>query len=997
MKPEYQIWQALKLDGTRVTGYRMKGADSEVTLRDPATGDTTTISTDDIDELIPGSTLMPDGQMAAISRTQQRDLIRFLSELGKPGGMPPDDIDTALRQHQSHAPVSFAFDKAPLHPERWPNRSHARNKQRLYDFYPKQAEHFRTMKPAPMLLTEFPGLDGGQAGHWGYQTEQDWADDRWNQTLLGSMQAGVFTGNGKVIPRGVCVRISEQNEVAACFNPDTLNWEMVWKGGFVDYSATRHGFMDGIRMKGTVLPDSELAPSAAPAEKQPDARYRGFYRHGDRVIFSWSVNQPDTGLTEYLETAEYRNGVFTTIRGPAQTHECRDLIHGGPVRHPEVIKTAIVSGDQKPWAIDTIQLPVENLWKALFFCSGHDFLPDGSAMVCTMQGDVWHVSGLISTSEQPREAHWRRFASGLNHPLGLVISGSRIFVQCRDQLTELHDLNSDGEADFYECLCNDFETSPAGHDFICGLERDPEGNFYTASGNQGLLKMSPVTDPPATVSPRTNTQNRSEINASAADNIKGHRYSARVIATGFRNPDGLGILPDGTITVPCSEGEWTPASMICAVRPSLTGEEICSSGGPPFFGYRGPHVKVAADRVPEFPLAYLPRGLDNSSGGQIVVPDDRWGPLKGQLLHLSFGMGTHFLVLRDEVKGQLQGAVIPLPGDFRSGVHRGRFNPVDGQLYVTGMDGWVSFTPDDGCFQRVRYTGDRVQIPTGFHVHENGVIVRFAQKIDRSVAEAADSHFAQCWDYRYSAAYGSAELSAMHPGVRGHDVLTVRKAHLLPDEHSLFLEIPDIQPVSQLYLRMHVNAGSLSDAADLPKTDDGHDLFMTVNALDEPFRGIPSEIDEEKVVGVHPIVRDMNTNLVQVPNPWRASIPGERPIVIETEKNLTYQTRELRVLRSEPIQLTLKNPDVVPHNWALLKPESLRTVGEMANRMIADPEAVSRHYIPKSDLVLAWTDVVPSGESFAISFRAPETPGRYPFLCTFPGHWMVMNGVMIVE
>ncbi|MFN9976711.1 MAG: hypothetical protein ACK58T_43095, partial [Phycisphaerae bacterium] len=83
--------------------------------------------------------------------------------------------------------------------------------------------------------------------------------------------------------------------------------------------------------------------------------------------------------------------------------------------------------------------------------------------------------------------------------------------------------------------------------------------------------------------------------------------------------------------------------MICAVRPSLTGEEICSSGGPPFFGYRGPHVKVAADRVPEFPLAYLPRGLDNSSGGQIVVPDDRWGPLKGQLLHLSFGMGTHFL------------------------------------------------------------------------------------------------------------------------------------------------------------------------------------------------------------------------------------------------------------------------------------------------------------------------------------------------------------------
>ena len=42
---------------------------------------------------------------------------------------------------------------------------------------------------------------------------------------------------------------------------------------------------------------------------------------------------------------------------------------------------------------------------------------------------------------------------------------------------------------------------------------------------------------------------------------------AEVLATGFRNPDGLALLPDGSITVPCSEGEWTPASMICQVRP----------------------------------------------------------------------------------------------------------------------------------------------------------------------------------------------------------------------------------------------------------------------------------------------------------------------------------------------------------------------------------------------------------------------------------------------
>jgi azurin len=98
----------------------------------------------------------------------------------------------------------------------------------------------------------------------------------------------------------------------------------------------------------------------------------------------------------------------------------------------------------------------------------------------------------------------------------------------------------------------------------------------------------------------------------------------------------------------------------------------------------------------------------------------------------------------------------------------------------------------------------------------------------------------------------------------------------------------------------------------------------------------------------------------------------------------------------EAIRLTLVNPDVVPHNWALVKPGTLPRVGELANRLVADPDAVARHYIPDSDDVLVYTDVVlPRGE-FTIHFRAPNEPGRYPYLCTFPAHWLVMNGEMIV-
>ena len=81
----------------------------------------------------------------------------------------------------------------------------------------------------------------------------------------------------------------------------------------------------------------------------------------------------------------------------------------------------------------------------------------------------------------------------------------------------------------------------------------------------------------------------------------------------------------------------------------------------------------------------------------------------------------------------------------------------------------------------------------------------------------------------------------------------------------------------------------------------------------------------------------------------------------------------------------------------LVRPGTLASVGDLANKLIADPEAVLRHYVPKSDDVLVYTDIVPPQQSDTIWFDAPKEKGRYPYLCTFPGHWMVMNGELIVE
>lgn len=956
VRPEYVSWQILTDDGHIVTGYKVRENEASVTLRDPASGEETVVVKDHIDAELQQGSPMPGDLAHALSRKQLRDLVRFLIEVTGNDAELPSELQHALHHGPGHGPARFPLDTAPLAPRRWSHAAHHVNRDRIYDFYTKQAEHFRTQDRVPMVLAPYPGLDGGKHSHWGNQNEQTWAAERWQQADLGTVQSGVFRGGGKTIARGICVRIGPNKNWAVCFNPDTLAYEVVWRDGFVSLSSVRHGFMHGLRLEGTVV--------QAPQTSAPDEPfvYHGYYRVGDRVVFAYRL-----GDTEYLDMPSIEEGRFARVRRLRDEHPMRDAVRGKDAsalsaRWPQRLETAIRPGRGRPFAIDTIELPEPNPWNVPLYCTGHDFLSDGSAMVSTMTGDVWHVSGL-GDADSAGVARWRRFAAGLHQPLGVVVADGRVYVQCRDQLMRLSDLNGDGEADYYECFSNAFETSPAGHDFICGLERDEAGNFYTASGNQGLLRIT-------------------------AD---GRR--ADVLATGFRNSDGLGLTPEGLLTVPCSEGEWTPASMVCAVP--LEAQTLAGDGSPgaalPHFGYRGPRD----GQPPELPLVYLPRGLDNSSGGQTVVPKNHWGEMGGKLLHFSFGAGTWFMILQDRVGSQRQGAVVPLAGDFRSGVHRGRFSPHDGHLYVTGMQGWGAYVPEDGCFQRIRYRGEAVQMPIGFHVHRNGVRVDFTRPLDTDTAADTGSHFAQCWNYRYGGAYGSPEYSPMHPGVAGHDPLAIRSAHVLPDGRSLFLEIPDLQPVNQLHLRMHVDGSDRFVTAG--RTAEGHDLLLTVHALDDDFENFPGYVRQEKTLAAHPILADMALGALRVPNPWLQPIEGARELTIETGTNLSYRTTEVRVRAGEPLAFTLANPDVVPHNWVLARPGSLQRVAAAANELIADPEAFARHYIPDSDDILCHTDIVEPGTEQTLYFTAPKAPGRYPFVCTFPGHAMVMNGVMIVE
>ncbi|RBP42664.1 azurin [Roseimicrobium gellanilyticum] len=843
-----------------------------------------------------------------------------------------DDKEATLKEASGGAgavsAALFEYRKEPLQPELWPNHKEHVNRDRIYDFYAKEALQFKGADKLPAVTPPYPGLDGGTLGHWGNQSDDTWRDARWSQSDLGDLLSGVFKGAGLTIPKAVCVRLGDKGEMSACFDPETLSFPVVWQGGFISLSDVRHGFMAGLKMDGTV------ATKEAGVKPKEPFKYHGFYRNGKKTIFAYQL-----GGVEMLDAAWVENGKFVRLKAPASGHPWRDLIKGGTAQWPQVITTKGEVGKDASFALDTLTLPEDNPFGTLFFIGDHDFFSNGDGAVCTMTGEVWIVKGI---DDKLANLKWKRFATGLHQPQGLLIVEDKIHVLGRDQITRLVDLNGDDEADQYECVTNAMITSPSGHDYITGLQRDTEGRFYFASGNEGVCRVKPGS-------------------------------AVEVLATGFRNPNGLGLSKSGIITTSVQEGDWTPTSAVSEIK---TGS---------YYGFGGPKPGVTTEQ----PVIYLPRGVDNSSGGQAFVEGTRFGLPEETMLHFSCGACTGFAVLRDTSAGIPQGLAWQLPADFLSGAQRGRFHPKDGQLYVSGMYGWGCYGPKDGHLQRVRFTGDKStpqsNFPVKWEARQNGVMVTFNQPLDKATAANVKQHFVQAWNYLYSGAYGSQEWSVKHPKVAGHDVLEITSTRVMPDGKTVFLEVPELPVANQVHL--HIATAK----------DETHDLFATIHRLGKPFTDFPN---------AKPLLAKATTAAPPTdagfafppakPNPWAEGEKG-RAVQLDAALGLQFAQKTLTVKVGERISLTLNNPDVVPHNVVLIKPGKLQAIGDLSNKLITDPEGPAKHYVPESGDVIAYTDMVMPQKQFTIHLTAPMEKGEYLYLCTFPGHWVVMNGVLKVE
>jgi putative heme-binding domain-containing protein len=111
---------------------------------------------------------------------------------------------------------------------------------------------------------------------------------------------------------------------------------------------------------------------------------------------------------------------------------------------------------------------------------------------------------------------------------------------------------------------------------------------------------------------------------------------------------------------------------------------------------------------------------------------------------------------------------------------------------------------------------------------------------------------------------------------------------------------------------------------------------------------------------------------------------------------MLYDKDSIAVQAGKPFEIVFENNDLMPHNLVVGQPGSLEEIGLAAEAMASTPGATEKQYVPSSPKVISFLRLLQPRESDKVAMTAPEKPGVYPYVCTFPGHWRRMFGALYV-
>jgi putative membrane-bound dehydrogenase-like protein len=207
-------------------------------------------------------------------------------------------------------------------------------------------------------------------------------------------------------------------------------------------------------------------------------------------------------------------------------------------------------------------------------------------------------------------------------------------------------------------------------------------------------------------------------------------------------------------------------------------------------------------------------------------------------------------------------------------------------------------------------------------------------------------------------------------------------------------------------------AGSLTDInlntrlaaflaiADMPASDDMGNVLSATQKIPQNAndywisRAIPIAMATH-VKGFGEETKAANLVKMERANISRARV--DQAVKIAVVKNaMKYDTKTFTVKAGSMVEVEFTNPDFMQHNLLILQKGSLEKVGAAADKLAQDPKGIDQNYVPKMPEVLFSTKLINPQETFKLKFRVPDDAGDYPFICSFPGHWRIMNGIMKV-
>ena len=351
-------------------------------------------------------------------------------------------------------------------------------------------------------------------------------------------------------------------------------------------------------------------------------------------------------------------------------------------------------------------------------------------------------------------------------------------------------------------------------------------------------------------------------------------------------------------------------------------------------------------------------------------------------------------VYLEKIKGVYQGMVWPFREGFSSGILRMNWGS-DGSMFV-GMTsrGWGSTGPGLYGLQRMEWNGEVPFEMRTVQARPDGFEIEFTAPVDETTVKNPASWALSSFTYQYHHQYGSPVINLGDCPIKAIEVSADHlKVRLVVDGMRLGyiheIRAAGVRSSNQFALLHNYGYYTLNNFPDGEKLAINADNKVTpASSMDHNHMMMETPKEKLETYKIKPSIKHQTKQ----PASWTKG--PDQVIEIGTKPGLKFDQELLSVKAGSKVKLVFKNNDDMLHNLVITLPGTADKVGRQSLALGLNAEKFN--YIPTTTDILFHTILLHPKESDTIYFVAPNKPGDYAYLCTYPGHYIVMRGILKV-